>query len=263
MRMCSLTSGSSGNCIYVGNKDTDILVDCGASGKYIKDALDNIGVDIPEAIVITHEHCDHISGLGILQRRYNIPMFMTSDTLRMVRYDSKLGKLNTDLLFEIERDKPFNVGNLEITPFRINHDALEPVAFRISSNNKSVAIATDMGEFDDYTIDNLKGLDAVLLEANHDVRLLEYGSYTYDLKQRIRSSLGHLSNEDSARLLCEIASERLKHVFLGHLSGENNYPILAKNTVIDYLENYREDLDINEINIEVVTKKNISKVVEV
>lgn len=263
MRFCSLTSGSSGNSIYVGDEKTDILVDCGASGKYIKEALDSIGVGLPKAIVITHEHNDHISGLGVLQRRYNIPMYMTSETLRCIRDDTKLGKLDTDLLFEIKKDKIFNLGTLELLPFGIKHDAVDPVGFRIRSKDKTVAVATDMGCYDEYTVDNLRGLDAVLLEANHDERLLEYGSYTYDLKERIRSGFGHLSNSDSGRLLCEIASEKLKSVFLGHLSGENNYPEMARLTVKEFLEKFRQDLDLSKLNLEVVTKKNISKVVEI
>ena len=131
----------------------------------------------------------------------------------------------------ITADIDFQIEDITIHPFSISHDAVNPVAYRVSNKTKSVAVATDMGTYDNYTIHNLKGLDAILIEANHDVNMLEIGKYPYQLKKRILGEKGHLSNEGSGKLLCEIVSEKLKYVFLGHMSKENNYEALAYETV--------------------------------
>lgn len=135
------------------------------------------------------------------------------------------------LLHEIEIDTDFLLGDLTIHPFAISHDAYEPSGYRIACGKRSVAVATDLGVYDDYTVDNLKGLDAVLLEANHDIHMLEVGPYPYPLKRRVMGEKGHLSNEVSGRLLCDILHDNLKQVVLGHLSKENNYAELAYETV--------------------------------
>lgn len=233
MRLATVASGSSGNCIYVGSDNTHVLVDAGISKKRTEEALHSCDIDLKDisAIMITHEHIDHINGLGVISRKYSIPIMATSLTVRAIQQNKKLGAISPELFVKITPDEQFHIGDLDICPFRISHDAVEPVAYRIQCSGQSVAVATDMGKYDDYTVSNLKGLDAIVLEANHDVNMLLAGDYPYYLKQRILGDRGHLSNEASGRLLDEILHDNLKYIALGHLSKENNYEELAYQTV--------------------------------
>lgn len=234
MRLYSIASGSSGNCIYVGDGDTHILIDAGISCKKIESALKEntlAACDI-QGIFVTHEHSDHICGLGVLSRRYHIPIYATYETLEQIKRCKTLGEIDESLFKPIFANLDMQIGDLMIHPFSIPHDAANPVAYRVTSrDNKSVAVATDIGYFNDYIIENLTGLDAILIEANHDVHMLETGSYPYILKQRILGNHGHLSNENSGKLLNRILNDKLKYILLGHLSKENNYEELAYETV--------------------------------
>ena len=182
-------------------------------------------------VVITHEHSDHIRGLGVLARKHGMPIYGTRETLEEIASCPSLGKFPKELLTPVSPDVHFTVGDLTIQPFSIDHDAANPVAYRVQQGKKSVAVATDMGHFNQYIIEHLQGLDAILLEANHDVNMLETGPYPYYLKRRILSDHGHLSNENAGRLLNHILHDHLKHIFLGHLSKENNFEELAYETV--------------------------------
>ena len=233
MRLCSIASGSSGNCIYVGNEGTHLLVDAGISKKRIDaglDALNVKGEDI-NGIFITHEHVDHIQGLGVFLRKYEVPVYGTKGTIEGIKKCRNLGKLPEGLLHEIPTDEDFIVGDITVHPFKISHDANEPSGYRISSGSKAVAVATDLGIYDQYIVNKLKNLNAIVLEANHDIHMLEVGPYPYPLKRRVMGEKGHLSNELSGRLLCDILHNDLKCVVLGHLSKENNYEELAYETV--------------------------------
>ena len=233
MRFVSIASGSSGNCIYTGTEESHVLIDAGISAKRIEQGLNEVGLKTSEldGICITHEHSDHVKGLGVLARKYEVPIYATEGTLDEIRKIKGLGEYPEELLHPILPDTEFSLGDLTIKPFHIDHDAADPVAYRIQSGNKSVAVATDLGHFNQYTIDHLLDLDAVLLESNHDLRMLETGPYPYYLKRRIMGDFGHLSNENAGRLLNCILSGRLKHILLGHLSKENNMPELAYETV--------------------------------
>ena len=233
MRLCSIASGSSGNCIYVGSEHTHLLVDAGISKKRIEEGLEKLGISGCDlsGILVTHEHSDHIQGLGVFCRKHAIPIYATKGTLMGIKACKSLGEMPDNIFREIQADVPFEIGNLTVKPFAISHDANEPTGFRVEKEEKSVAIATDLGVYDDYVVDKLKNLNAIVLEANHDVHMLEVGPYPYPLKQRVLGSRGHLSNELSGRLLCDILHEGLQHILLGHLSKENNYPELAYETV--------------------------------
>lgn len=233
MRLCSIASGSSGNCIYVGNATTHLLVDTGISKKRIEEGLEKLEVngEALSGILITHEHSDHIQGLGVFCRRYHVPIYATKGTIEGIRTYKGLGELPEGLLKEIAVDDYLSIGDLRIKPFAISHDANEPTGFRIEDCNKAVAIATDLGVYNDYIVENLKDLNAIVLEANHDVHMLEVGPYPYPLKRRVLGERGHLSNELSGRLLCNILHEEMKYIVLGHLSKENNFPELAYETV--------------------------------
>lgn len=175
MRLVSIASGSSGNCIYVGSDNSHILVDAGISNKRIEQGLNEIGLKGSEldGIVITHEHSDHTKGLGVLARKYGVPLYGTKETLEEVSKQKYLGEYPRELYHPICPDVDFFVGDLEVKPFSIDHDAANPVAYRIQHDHKSVAVATDMGHYDQYIIDHLQGLDALLLESNHDVNMLQ------------------------------------------------------------------------------------------
>ena len=233
MDFCSIASGSSGNCIFVGTDHTSVLIDAGISGKRVAAGLNEIdrAPEELDAILITHEHSDHIKGLGVLSRKYGIPIYSSAGTIRALKGQQLAGSLDEGLLHEIVPDRWLSVGELDIRPFRVSHDAAEPVAYRFSCGGKSVAVATDLGCYDDYIVENLKELDAVLIESNHDKNMLQVGTYPYYLKQRILSSKGHLSNEHAGQLLGEILNDRMQTVMLGHLSKENNYEALALATV--------------------------------
>lgn len=233
MRLCSIASGSSGNCIYVGSDATHLLVDCGISGKKTEEGLNGLGLtgyDI-DGILVTHEHSDHIAGLGVLCRKYEIPIFATKGTIRAILKNGGKNAPEPSLFHEIEADSKLIIKDLAVSPMRISHDAAEPVAYRIGYGGKRVAVCTDLGVYNDYTVECLKGMDALLLEANHDINMLQVGPYPYYLKQRILGDRGHLSNENSGRLLCRILHDNLKAVMLGHLSKENNMPELAYESV--------------------------------
>ncbi len=235
MKFCSIASGSSGNCIYAGTERTSVLIDAGISGKRIEAGLNSLELTTSDVdgILITHEHSDHIKGLGVLARRYAVPIYATEGTIRAITDMTAIGKIPDGLMHPICADTSFSIGDLEINPFTISHDAAEPVGYRLGHGGKSAAVATDMGCYDEYTIRNLTGLDVLLIESNHDVHMLEAGRYPYYLKRRILSEKGHLSNETCGQLLCRILHDSIREIFLGHLSRENNYEALAYETVCD------------------------------
>lgn len=231
MRLCSIASGSSGNCIYVGSDATHLLVDVGISGKRVEEGLAFLGLNGRDldGIFITHEHSDHIAGLGVISRKYQIPIFATRGTMNAILNGKNAP--DAELFQEVEPDTGIIIKDLKVNPMKISHDAAQPVAYRFGYGSKKVAVCTDLGVFNDYTVECLKGMDALLLEANHDVNMLQVGPYPYYLKQRILGDRGHLSNENSGRLLNRILSEKTKTVMLGHLSKENNMPELAYEAV--------------------------------
>ncbi|MCR5451077.1 MAG: MBL fold metallo-hydrolase [Lachnospiraceae bacterium] len=233
MELFSIASGSSGNCICVGNDTDHVLIDVGISGKKVEAGMNEMGYTTPDmsAILITHEHSDHVSGLGVISRKYSLPVYATQGTIDAIFDMPGLGKLDKDLFHVIKPDVPFLLGSLKIKPIRISHDAAEPVAYILSDGKKKIGVITDLGMYDEYIVENISGLSALLLEANHDVRMLEVGRYPYPLKRRILGNKGHLSNELSGQLLGRVLHDNMTHVLLGHLSHENNYPRLAYETV--------------------------------
>ena len=265
MRMMSIASGSSGNCIYIGSDSTHLLVDAGISNKRIQQGLNEIGLTGSDltGILITHEHSDHIKGLGVLSRKYGVPVYGTRKTLDEIAACESLGKFDRGLLTPVCPDHDFMVGDLLVKLFRIDHDAADPVAYRVQSGDKSVAVATDMGHYDQYIIDHLTGLDALLLESNHDVRMLEAGPYPYYLKRRILGDHGHLSNENAGRLLSRILHDRLKKIFLGHLSKENNCEELAYETVRLEIDQGDSPYGASDFSISVAGRDVMSEVVSI
>lgn len=266
MRLCSIASGSSGNCIYVGSDNTHILVDIGISGKKMEAGLKELelsGKDL-DAILVTHEHSDHIQGLGVIARKYGIPIYTTGGTAdAILRMKSGVGKLPEGIFHEIREDEPFQIKDLTIKPFQISHDAAQPAGYRVECGDKSVAVATDLGRYGDYLVDRLQNLDALLLESNHDVRMLQVGPYPYNLKQRILGNRGHLSNENAGRLLCRLLHDQMKAVFLGHLSKENNYEALAFETVCSEVTLGDNPYKASDFRIQVAKRDQVSDIIEI
>lgn len=233
MRMCSIASGSSGNCIYAGSDSTHLLIDAGISGKKTEAGLRELELSMRDidGIFITHEHADHIQGLGVLSRKYQIPIYCTEGTKRGILADSRTGDIDEGLFQILQPDHKYTLKDMLIVPIRISHDAAEPVGYKISHGKQKGAVVTDLGVYNDYIVEHLKGMNILFLEANHDVNMLQVGPYPYPLKQRILGERGHLSNDTSGKLLCRILHDDIKAIVLSHLSKENNLPELAYETV--------------------------------
>lgn len=265
MRLVSLASSSSGNCTYIGTEEVHILVDAGISAKRIETGLASLGLSPRDlsAVLVTHEHADHIAGLGVLSRRYGIPIYTTHGTYGALLGSRSTGRIPDGLHVPVEPDVWFKIGDINICPFHTDHDAAAPCAFRFEAGSAAAAVATDMGRYTDYTVEHLKGLNAIILEANHDVRMLEAGPYPYYLKQRILSDKGHLSNESSGRLLAEIISDRLCKVRLGHLSEQNNYAELAYETVCCEITASSAPFNGKDIDIAVCDRLAMSDIINI
>lgn len=265
MRLCSIASGSSGNCVYVGSEATHLLVDIGISGKRTEEGLHALGLTGREidGILITHEHADHIQGLGVIVRKYGTPVYATAGTIKEIKKSGGLGNIDESLFREVREDVKFTLKDLTVNPMHISHDAAQPVGYRIGYGSKRVAICTDLGFFNDYTVECLRGMNALLLEANHDVNMLQVGPYPYYLKQRILSDRGHLSNENSGRLLCRILHDNLKTVLLGHLSKENNLPELAYESVRMEINMDENPYKAGDFDIRVASRSEVTPVVNI
>ncbi len=230
MRFLNIASGSTGNSTYVGTENTHVLIDCGLSKKKIEEGLASaqLSLDDMDAILITHEHADHISGLGVLERKKEIPIYATAGTIEEIKKCKNLGSFPTDVFVPITADQDFCVKDIKFRALRTSHDSKEPVCYRFWNNSRSGAIVTDLGVYNDYLARNLMDLDILMLESNHDKRMLEVGPYPYPLKRRIMGEFGHLSNDDSGRFLSQLLHDNMLKVILGHISRENNTRDLAK-----------------------------------
>ena len=261
MKLCSIASGSSGNCIYVGSGQTNLLVDAGISAKRIENGLNGIDIkpDNVQGILITHEHSDHISGLGILARKYNIPIYATYETIQSIRKIKAIGNISEELFYFVKPNEPFEINDIVVEPFATSHDASNPVCYTMQSEGHKVGVATDLGKYDDYIISKLQDADLLMIEANHDVNMLMVGRYPYYLKQRILGDRGHLSNDSSADLISKLVNPRLQGVLLAHLSKENNYAELAFETVCCELTN--RSCDFSSFNLSVARREEPSQMV--
>lgn len=223
LNICSLGSGSRGNAWLIGCDGSFILVDCGLSAKRIHVSLERIGIspEAVEGIVVTHEHRDHVSGLRVFRKRHPVPLFATGGTLKGAG-DTGPGPCHT-----IRLERAFRAGPFHVSPFRVMHDAADPIGLVLESERGSVGITTDLGTVDETVEVNLAGHRALILESNHEEDLLRSGSYPQFLKERILSEHGHLSNRDSRSALLAVADDSLEVVLLAHISEENNTVDLA------------------------------------
>lgn len=230
---CSLYSGSSGNSLFVESENTKLLVDAGVSSKKIEEALANLEIDPTsiDGILITHEHSDHVQGLGTFAKKFNLPVFVNKKTLdAMPKQKEKISEKNIKL-FNI--NEKFEIGDLKVKPFSIPHDAANPCGFNIFKDDKKISIATDIGHMTNGILKNLEDSIFIMLESNYDPEVLKYSKYPYQLKTRIAGPDGHLSNELAGKTISYLLNSGLKQAVLGHLSKQSNFPELAYKTVID------------------------------
>ena len=242
LTVCVLASGSRGNATYLSNGQTTILIDAGLSGIEIQRRMAARGLDPNklDAIVVSHEHADHIHGVGVLSRRFDLTVHISDRTLEAG--DATLGNLAAIAPFACGRT--FAIGDLTIHPFSISHDAQDPAGFTISTGGVKIGLATDLGIVTQMVRTHLQCCDILIVEANHDARMLVDGPYPWHLKQRIRGRSGHLSNDDAASLVETCRHERLMHVVLAHLSAENNTPDKAMETIMMALNGTRIELQV-------------------
>ena len=261
LNFCSLYSGSSGNCLFVETDSTKVLIDCGTSLKKVVEGLSKIDKNITDidAILVTHEHSDHVQSLGNASKKYDIPVYVNFETLEaMPKQKEKIALYNQNL-FEI--GKEFTIGDLAINAFSIPHDAANACGFNIFNKKTKLTVATDLGHMDNALFSNLKESSFILLESNYDPEILKCSNYPYILKQRISGPKGHLSNSSAGKTISELTKSNLKEVMLGHLSKENNFPELAYQTVVEELE--KNNVDLNEIRVSVANRYNPSKVIKI
>lgn len=248
LKVCSLASGSSGNSIYIGSQEKNILIDAGLSGKEINKRLGEIDqkVEDIDAILVTHEHSDHLHGVGVLARRCNVPIYATAGT--WAQGEKKVGKIKKEQKRVINREE-FMIGDCKINSFAISHDAQEPVGYTIETSSAKIAVATDMGEVTEQVEERVLGADLVILESNHDLEMLKLGAYPWHLKKRVMGESGHLSNDDAGSFAVKLAQNSVQCILLAHLSQDNNVPELAfltiKNMLVEAGIELGEDMELS------------------
>ena len=259
-KFCNLYSGSSGNCSFVSTDNINILIDCGKRQKKILTALESIGTNINQinAIVVTHEHSDHVKTLGAISKKYNIPVYANEKTFNNMPEQTELIKEENRKIFNT--DDHFEIGDLQIHPFHIPHDAAEPCGYNIYNENNKISIATDIGHMDNSILKKLEESKFLLLESNYEPEILKYAKYPYYLKRRISGPNGHLSNQEASDTIIKLLSTGVNNIMLGHLSKETNFPELAYKTVMDEIINNKIN---NNLTLNVASRIKPSDVINI
>lgn len=262
LNFCSLYSGSSGNSLFIETQNTKLLIDAGVSSKKIENALFDIDIDPStlDGILITHEHSDHVQGLGTFSKKFNLPVFVNQETLDAMPKQRDKIKAEHIKIFKVT-DK-FSIGDLDIKPFSIPHDAANPCGFNIWKEDKKISIATDIGHMTNNILKQLEESLFIMLEANYDPEVLRCSSYPFTLKSRIAGPTGHLSNEMAGKTISHLVQSGLKNAMLGHLSKDSNFPELAYQTVIDELICH-QSFDKDCFGLKVASRDNHSKLIHI
>ncbi|MBM7609475.1 phosphoribosyl 1,2-cyclic phosphodiesterase [Lysinibacillus composti] len=236
MRFSVLASGSSGNAIYVENDEHAFLVDVGLSGKKIEQLFAKIDRDMKKlsGILVTHEHSDHIKGLGVVARKYKVPIYANEKTWKAM--DGHIGNIPEDQRFLFNMETVQSFGSIDIQSFAVSHDAADPMFYAFHENNRKLVLITDTGYVSDRMKGHIRGADSFVFESNHDIGMLQMGRYPWSIKRRILSDVGHVSNEDAAVAMSEVVFEKPTQIYLSHLSKDNNMKDLARMTVEQTLQ---------------------------
>ncbi len=233
LRFQSFASGSSGNCYFIGNASCGILIDAGIGVRTIRKNLKAMGLDFPNiwGVFVTHSHSDHIRAIGSLGEIHHVPVYTTREIHEGINKSYCVTeKLNGSRRYLV-KEETFRIGDFAITPFEVSHDAIDNVGYTVEYKGKRVTFATDLGYVCENADKHLRQANVMIFEANYDEHMLDHGPYPADLKRRIKSNTGHLSNKQTADYLAEIYHDGLEKIFLCHLSKENNHPGIAFNTV--------------------------------
>lgn len=236
LRFSVLASGSTGNALYVETNQHAFLVDAGLSGKQIELLCQKIdrNLDKLSGILVTHEHSDHIKGIGVLARRYQLPVYANEKTWKAM--EGSIGNIPLEQKFTFDMETVQSFGGLDIESFGVSHDAVEPMFYVFHHSGKKLAIITDTGYVSDRMKGTIRNADAFVFESNHDIEMLRMGRYPWNTKQRILSDVGHVSNEDAALAMSEVIGEQTKRIYLAHLSKDNNMKELARMSVSQTLK---------------------------
>ena len=250
-----------GNCLFVESDNSKVLIDAGVSLKKIEEALNTLGIspDSLDAILVTHEHSDHVKSLGSLSKKYNLPVFANRETLDSI--PKQTNKISNNNLKYFNVKEKFCINDLEVTPFSIPHDAANPCGFSLSCNNDKMSIATDIGHMTNDILKQLEGSKFILLESNYDSEVLKCSKYPYLLKKRIAGPNGHLSNEIAGKVINYLLHDNLKSALLGHLSKENNFPELAYQTVVNEL--ISSGSDVSKISLSVASRDEVGDLIHI
>lgn len=258
MKYISLSSGSCGNSHYIESNNTKILIDAGISGKKIIDNLNEHEKNLQNlnAILVTHEHTDHIQSVGIISRKYDVPIYATEKTWEKMQ--NQIGNIKEKNIFIIDKEKNFFIEDLEISSFSTVHDAADSVGFCVNSGKKRISIVTDLGVVTQEVFEKIKGSDIAVVESNYDDQMLSFCSYSPSLKKRIRSEYGHLSNDEAGYLSIALVKSGTKKLLLAHLSRESNLPQLAFQTVGSILTSH--NITPKDVSLDVLLRGKVSKI---
>jgi phosphoribosyl 1,2-cyclic phosphodiesterase len=255
LNFCSLSSGSSGNCYYIGNEFHGILIDAGISASTIRKFLKDIDVSIQSimGVFITHNHVDHIRGLEVLTRKNFLPAFTTKNIWNSII--TPYSRISGDCIKEITLQQKFHLAGFDIEAFPVSHDAPETIGFHICAGDKKITIATDLGHISETAAPYIREANLLVIESNYDEEMLLNGSYPYYLKTRIQSDTGHLGNHQTSEFLVDIFNDNISHICLAHLSKNNNTPDKALQTLLKNLSdkgiklNSRQQISVLKRNI--------------
>lgn len=244
VRFSVLASGSTGNAFYIESGQDKLLVDAGLSGKQLDRLFQEAGANPAQltGILVTHEHSDHIKGLGIIARKYNLPIYANAKTWQAM--EKQLGKLKTDQKFHFEPNTIQTFGSIDVESFSVSHDAADPMFFTFRAAEKKIALVTDLGYVSEHIKKTVENADAYIFEANHDISMLQMGHYPWSVKRRILGDSGHVSNEDCGLALSDIISNKTRRVYLAHLSKDNNMKELARMSVNQVLRERGIQMDL-------------------
>lgn len=244
LRFSVLASGSSGNAFYIESDQERLLVDAGLSGKQLDRLFGEIHIDPATltGILVTHEHSDHIKGLGIVARKYNLPIYANEKTWKAM--EPSIGKLTLDQKFHFNTGEVKTFGNIDVESFGVSHDAVEPMFFTFHKNNKKIALVTDLGYVSEHIKKTIENANAYIFEANHNVEMLQASRYPWSVKRRILGDSGHVSNEDCALALCDVIGDQTERIYLAHLSQDNNMKDLARMSVDNILQEHDLKIDL-------------------